>query len=165
MNVLSMKTHFTKFLLLFLVVFSLVLFIAPTESAFASAAQDEACRAIGGCAADSESKLNGIVKLIINIFSMVVGLIAVIMVIVAGMKYITSGGDSSKVASAKNALIYAIIGLVIVALAQVIVRFVLRASTKPTPPASTEGESSTEEEPSGTSVRRLPGGGAYRITA
>lgn len=63
---------------------------------------------------------------IINLLSWVVGVISVIMIIIAGFRYITSGGASEKVTGAKNTLIYAIIGLVIVALAQFIVRFVLK---------------------------------------
>ena len=61
----------------------------------------------------------------VNIFSAIVGIIAVVMIILGGLKYITSGGDSSKVGSAKNTLLYAIIGLVIVVMAQVIIHFVL----------------------------------------
>lgn len=68
--------------------------------------------------------INNIIKQVVNIFSLVVGVVAVIMIIVGGLKYITSGGDSSSVSSAKNTILYAIIGLVIVALAQFIVRFV-----------------------------------------
>lgn len=73
----------------------------------------------------SSGKLTGIIKTIINIVSVIVGVVAVIMIVFGGLKYITSGGDSSNVSSAKNTIIYAIIGLVIVALAQFIVRFVL----------------------------------------
>ncbi|HEY1064365.1 MAG TPA: pilin [Candidatus Saccharimonadales bacterium] len=62
---------------------------------------------------------------IVNILSMIVGVIAVVMIIVGGFRYITSGGDSGNVSGAKNTLIYAIVGLVIVALAQFIVHFVL----------------------------------------
>ena len=62
---------------------------------------------------------------IINILSIIIGVIAVIMIIFGGFRYMTSGGDSTKVTSAKNTLLYAIIGLIIVDLAQVIVRFVL----------------------------------------
>jgi TRAP-type C4-dicarboxylate transport system permease small subunit len=68
-------------------------------------------------------------KRIINIFSVIVGVIAVIMIIIGGLKYITSGGESSNVSGAKNTIIYAIVGLVIVALAQFIVRFVLSNAT------------------------------------
>lgn len=70
-------------------------------------------------------KIQDIVTLIVNIFSVVVGIVAVIMIIWGGFKYITSGGDSGNITSAKNTIIYAIIGLVVVALAQFIVQFVL----------------------------------------
>jgi hypothetical protein len=75
------------------------------------------------------SKLNTLIKNIINIFSILVGIVAVIMIIVGGFRYITSGGDSGNVTTAKNTILYAIVGLVIVALAQFIVRFVLEKST------------------------------------
>jgi succinyl-CoA synthetase beta subunit len=62
----------------------------------------------------------------VNILSWVVGIAAVFVVIVGGFRYITSGGDSTKVGSAKNAILYAVVGLVVVAMAQVIVRFTLK---------------------------------------
>lgn len=74
---------------------------------------------------EAESKVNDIITLVINVFSVVVGVIAVIMIIVGGLKYITSGGDSGNITSAKNTILYAIVGLVIVALSQIIVKFVL----------------------------------------
>lgn len=78
---------------------------------------------------NTEKKLNDTIKLIVNFLSFIVGVVAVIMIIIAGLKYITSGGDSNNVASAKNTILYAIVGLVIVALAQVIVRFVLQKAS------------------------------------
>jgi hypothetical protein len=69
--------------------------------------------------------IQDIAKKVTNIFSIIVGAASVIMIIYGGFRYITSGGDSGKVGNAKNTLIYAIVGLVIVALAQIIVRFVL----------------------------------------
>lgn len=74
---------------------------------------------------DTSGEVNGLLKTAISIFSVVIGFIAVIMIIIGGLRYITSAGDSNAVNGAKNTLLYAIIGLVIVALAQVIVRFVL----------------------------------------
>ncbi len=65
---------------------------------------------------------------IVKIFSIIVGAVSIIMIIYGGFRYITSGGDSGRVGNAKNTLIYAIIGLVIVALAQLIVHFVLNQS-------------------------------------
>jgi hypothetical protein len=69
--------------------------------------------------------VNRILRRIVNFLSALVGVVAVIMIIVGGFRYITSGGNDTSVTSAKNTILYAIIGLVIVALAQVLVRFVL----------------------------------------
>jgi len=62
---------------------------------------------------------------IINIFSWVVGIISVIMIIYGGFRYITSGGNDAGVKAAKNTILYAVVGLIIVALAQIIVKFVI----------------------------------------
>lgn len=77
----------------------------------------------------STDSIKALAAKIISIFSILVGIVAVIMVIFGGFKYITSGGDSNSVSGAKNTLIYAIIGLIIVALAQFIVHFVLNTAT------------------------------------
>ena len=94
----------------------------------AAAPKDEICEGIG--AANSGSCGNGndlsnVVTNIINIFSMIVGIVAVIMVMVSGFKYITAAGDSSSLSSAKSTLIWAIVGIVIVAFSQAIVQFVI----------------------------------------
>ncbi|MCX6727402.1 MAG: pilin [Candidatus Saccharibacteria bacterium] len=73
----------------------------------------------------ADTQVNDTVKLALNLFSAIVGIIAVVMIIVGGIKYITSGGDSGNVTAAKNTILYAVIGLVVVALAQIIVKFVL----------------------------------------
>lgn len=69
--------------------------------------------------------INTMITTIINVFSIIVGVVSVIMIIYGGFRYITSGGDSGNVSGAKNTIIYAVIGLVVVALAQFIVQFVL----------------------------------------
>ena len=79
--------------------------------------------------ADAAGGVNDIITTVINIFSIVVGVVAVIMIIVGGLKYITSGGDSGNITGAKNTILYAVVGLVVVALAQIIVRFVLTETT------------------------------------
>lgn len=73
----------------------------------------------------STDKANKLISEIINILSVIVGIAAVVMIIIGGFRYITSGGSPDKVAGAKNTILYGLIGLVIVALAQVVVRFVL----------------------------------------
>ncbi|HSH55899.1 MAG TPA: pilin [Candidatus Limnocylindrales bacterium] len=94
------------------------------------AAQTQVCNGIsttvgGGCSAAQGAKLNTIIAGVLNILSIVAGVAAVIMIVISGLKSITSSGDSSNIAGAKNTLIYAIVGLIVVALSQTIVRFVL----------------------------------------
>ena len=82
----------------------------------------------GNCTTDTNVNDDGLAKIghrIVNLFSLVIGIVAIIMIIYGGFRYITSGGASERVGNAKNTLIYAIVGLIIVALAQVIVHFVL----------------------------------------
>ena len=74
-------------------------------------------------------KVNNFLKHIINIFSAIIGVVAVVMIIFGGFRYITSGGNDSSVTSAKNTILYAVIGLIIVALAQLLVRFVLKLAS------------------------------------
>src|SRR5688572_27225172 len=76
--------------------------------------------------------IDRIITNIVNIFSIIVGIVSVIMIIYGGFRYVTSGGDSGNVSSAKNTIIYAVIGLVVVALAQFIVQFVLDKITTAT---------------------------------
>jgi hypothetical protein len=76
----------------------------------------------------ASSSLATIAKTVVNIFSLIVGIVAVIMIIYGGFRYITSGGESGAVGNAKNTIIYAIVGLILVALAQTLVHFVLNAS-------------------------------------
>lgn len=94
--------------------------------------QSAACSGInldsGGndCATiNSGSTIGSILTDIINILSSILGIVAVIMIIIGGFKYITSGGEASKTASAKNTLLFAFVGLILAVLAQVLVHFVL----------------------------------------
>jgi hypothetical protein len=83
----------------------------------------------GSSAGVSNSAISADAKKLVDLLSVVVGAVSVIMIIYGGFRYITSGGDSGRVGNAKNTLIYAIVGLVIVALAQVIVHFVLNQTS------------------------------------
>lgn len=68
---------------------------------------------------------NGVIRTISNILIWVVGIVAVIMIVWSGFKYITTAGDASKVASAKSSLTYAIVGLTIAILSYSIVNFIM----------------------------------------
>lgn len=61
----------------------------------------------------------------LNAVYFVAGIVAVIVIIIAGINYAASGGDASKVSKAKNMLIYSIVGIVVVMSAFVITNFVI----------------------------------------
>jgi magnesium-transporting ATPase (P-type) len=88
--------------------------------------------ATGSCAKAPKDapNLNDTVAKIINILSSLVAAVAIIMIIVGGFRFVTSGGDSNRVTSAKSTIFNAIIGLVIAIFAQVIVRFVIYEAKK-----------------------------------
>jgi hypothetical protein len=75
---------------------------------------------------DTSGSINNIIKWVLDIFSVIVGIAAVVMIVVGGLKYTISGGDSTRVSGAKDTILFAIVGLVVVALAQIIVHFVLQ---------------------------------------
>jgi hypothetical protein len=105
-----------------------VMSLAPAYAATTNDAKSQVCAGAALTGADCNDKgvgLNGVIKAVLTVLTVVIGVAAVIMIMLAGFKYITSGGDPSGVKSAKDSLIYAIVGLLVVALAQVIVRFVL----------------------------------------
>jgi beta-lactamase regulating signal transducer with metallopeptidase domain len=87
------------------------------------------CQAAGteaNCTPDAAPKtLSDTIAAIINLLSIFGGAIAVIMIIVGGFRYITSGGNAESTKGARNTIVYAVIGLIIIAMAQIIVHFVL----------------------------------------
>ena len=68
---------------------------------------------------------------VLNLLSLAAGVAAVIMGVYAGIRYIVSAGSEKGVKAAQSSLIYAIVGLVIVAVAQAVVRFVLQQLIEP----------------------------------
>jgi hypothetical protein len=75
-----------------------------------------------------QQSITKVLTAVLQIISWIAGIAAIIMVVLSGLKYITSGGDSSSIASAKSTLVYALVGVVIVVLAQAVVFFVLNAA-------------------------------------
>ena len=124
-----------KKILILLAVFAVglgALGVLHPQLALAETAKDAICQGVGtvgntaGCAEVKDAPtVNTVLNTVVNLLSLFVGIIAVIMIIVSGLRYITSGGDPGKVSSAKSALIYALIGLAIAALSQVLVKYVL----------------------------------------
>jgi len=132
-----------KLMIITLVVALSAISVVGLSTVAASPATDEACNGLQQvdpgktCDAAAGNGLNSIIRAVVTILSYIVGVAAVIMVIIAGLKYITANGDSNSIGSAKNTLVYALLGLAIAVLAQVLVHFVLgtannAANGKPT---------------------------------
>ncbi len=103
-------------------------FAAPT----AYAATDPGCpdgweSNHGTCVPPSNNDVEvwDVVQTALNWILAIIGVIATIMIILGGIQYTTSAGDSGKVKKAKDTILYGIIGLVIALLAAAIVNFVL----------------------------------------
>ena len=120
-------TKLKTLLIAFGMVFSGIgLALAPTAAPVYADATSEISR--GAAATGGSGDVNTLptkVKGIINVILYIVGILAVVMIIFGGIKYMTSAGDQSAVTSAKNTILYGIIGLVITLLAYAIVQFVI----------------------------------------
>lgn len=93
---------------------------------FASTATDNIC---SGASISSNCNGNDLTAQVGNITSTlltVAGAVAVIIIIIGGIAYITSSGDSSRIKLAKDTVLYAVIGLVVVIIAYAIVNFVIK---------------------------------------
>ena len=128
-----MKDRITKIIMSFAIVFSAVFVPTLLSPDLASAAagvaspKDRACegvKAAGGGQCDGD-RFSEFLKEIVNILLFIVGTISVIMIIVGGLRYALSGGDSNSVTAGKNTVLYAIIGLVVSIMAFAIVNFVI----------------------------------------
>lgn len=92
-----------------------------------------ACGAGGGggsaaCSADGSDPLtgpNGVIKKASLLIGIIAGIAAVIIIMFSGFRYITANGDAQKAASARNGIVGAAVGLVIIAASTTIVVFVV----------------------------------------
>jgi hypothetical protein len=82
---------------------------------------------VNGAGAGGGLKLEDGIKTVVNVLLFVLGAIAVIMIIIGGIRYSTSNGDANATKSAKDTILYAVIGLIVAILAYAIVNFVLGA--------------------------------------
>jgi len=69
---------------------------------------------------------SGVMTTAVSLVSIVIGIVAVIIIIIAGIKFMTSQGDPQKINTARNQIIYALVGIAVAALAQGLVALVLK---------------------------------------
>lgn len=125
-----MRKKFTRLTRLFSVaVASANLFLAPAASAFSMTMQNGADAAKGTSQATDLFGATGMFTTISNVLLFLVGAISVIMIIIGGLRYVISGGNSANVTAAKNTILYAIVGIVVAVLAYAIINFVINSFT------------------------------------
>ncbi len=139
-----MKIHLKQIIVSLGLVFGLVGVFGTTSPVYASTdcsvaanATKPACATGAGIKATGTEKTNcgkdgngacGIgdaVETVINVLLFIIGAISVIMIILGGIRYVLSNGDSSQITAAKNTILYAVIGLIVAMLAYAIVGFVV----------------------------------------
>ena len=76
------------------------------------------------CAGRNDS-LTGFWARIINTLLVILGSVAVIMIIIGGIRYAVSNGDQAQITAAKNTILYSIVGIVVAIMAGAIVNFVI----------------------------------------
>jgi len=110
---------------------SLLILLTSTFSALpgtvlASNAAGQACAGLASLTTSNkcgsgQTSVNNVVTTVTKLISYIVGIVAVLVIIFAGFKYITSGGNNEAINSARNMIMYAIIGLALAVIAQLIV--------------------------------------------
>ncbi len=115
--------------LLMVPVLALGVSAVASVSPVAAAPVDNINQGIGATTDDqgSTTSLSSVFKTVVNVLLFVIGAVSVVMLIVGGIRYTISAGNSTAVTAAKNTIMYAIIGLVVAFLAYAIINWVLGA--------------------------------------
>lgn len=103
---------------------------APLASAQGTDPLNTACSSASAsnsplCQNRTTDRVTPFIKTLVNALLFVIGAVSVVVIIISGIFYLTSMGDSTAIAKAKNTLLYAIIGLVVALLAYPIANFVI----------------------------------------
>ena len=116
-------------------ILGLMLVLVPTFSLAPAYADDcgtkddpkgQVFQGLGATGGDCNDKgVADTVSAAVQVLSYILGVASIIVITLSGFRYITSAGDTGKIATAKNTLIYALVGLVVAALAQFMVRYVV----------------------------------------
>lgn len=87
----------------------------------------------GGCAGSDSSvcahkgdSINTYIAAGVKVLMFILGAVSVIVIIIAGFVYVTSGGDAGNTKKAKDMILYAVVGLIVAILSYAIVGYVLK---------------------------------------
>lgn len=120
-----MKNIFKKSVPLLIADITALLLIVSPVSFAESAIQSGADAAHGSQQPTNIFGNSGIFSTVTNILLFLIGVLSVIMLIIGGLRYVLSGGNSTAVTAAKNTILYAIVGVVVAILAYAIIHFVI----------------------------------------
>jgi hypothetical protein len=112
-----------------------LLIVMPAVSVAAENVFDDICAQPGAsdsavCEPDGGDPItgpDGIIARVTNVLAVIAGILAVVIIIWGGFTYVTSAGDANKATNARNMIIYAAIGLVVIVLAQTLIIFILNS--------------------------------------
>lgn len=113
---------------------ALAVMLGVTGAVLVPANTYAACTSAVDCAQDGVDKAGGggttadpqeIIRTIVRVLLFLIGAISVIMIIIGGFRYVISQGESGNVTTAKNTILYAVIGLIVAIFAWAIVDFVI----------------------------------------
>lgn len=105
--------------------------VLASDSVAAQSATDKMKEGINKVGGDqNKTSLEDNIRTVTNVLLFLLGAIAVIMIIIGGIRYATSNGDSSATKAAKDTILYAVIGLIVAILSYAIVNFVIGAFTR-----------------------------------
>lgn len=130
----NIKMYSLAALMSFALLFGSLSVALSGNSVSAATPKQELCKGAGGtlqrdgsCSAGGGGPtLNRLIENVVNILLFIIGAVAVVMIIIGGIRYTTSNGDQAQVTSAKNTILYAVVGLVVAAAAYAIVGFVIK---------------------------------------
>ncbi len=119
-------SKFGKSFFFVLVVTSLALVVFPVAAQITQVSGGD-CTALGiSCTGseNTESFMQTIIN-IVNVLLTLIGIVAAIYLVLGGVRYILSEGEEDQTKKAKNTIIYAVIGIIVVGLSAMIVNFVI----------------------------------------
>lgn len=95
------------------------------QSSVLAAPADEIRDGIDAAGGANEDDLSVKIQDVVNILLFILGAIAVIMIVIGGIRYSTSNGDTGSIKTAKDTILYSVIGLIVAIMAYAIVNFVI----------------------------------------
>lgn len=118
------------------------------NKAYADSAADLIKQGADSTGQQDSRSAGDIAKDVVNIMFFIVGVMAVIMIIWGGIRYVLSAGNSAALTSAKNTIMYAVIGLIVAILAYTIVNFVINTVSGNSGSSSSNSSNSSDDSDS-----------------